>query len=152
MKTKFAIAGVLLLALSLAGAAQAASETAAAPPALVRLGQQLHLTPAQQPQWQAALDAAGRARGAAESGLRDFAAQAESELKKPDADLDRLSQLQQRHQQEAQAMRAEARQALLGFYAQATPEQQATMRQFLLDQIERLQRLQALREQFRGGA
>jgi hypothetical protein len=149
MKPTLVLGAGLLLGLSLIGSA--AADAPSAPPALVRLGQQLQLAPAQQPQWQAALDAAARARAVAQTGVQALASEAESELKKPDADLDRLSQLQQRTEGDVQAARAEARQAFLAFYAQATPPQQTAIRQFLLERVQRLQDLRALRGVFAPG-
>ena len=152
MKHRTTILAALAMLLSTAALAQGRTTASQPPTDLQRLGDSLHLDASQQGRWQIVLAAAAESQGTSQTQLQVLAAAAREELGRPDADLPGLVRRQNQAATRILEARTRERQSFLDFYATASPAQQAAMRQFLLDKINRVERLQKLGASFGLGS
>lgn len=136
---RIVVALVTTFALSVLPALPAA---AGDPPSdLVRLGKKLNLEAAQASAWQAVLDTAASSKSIARAEQQALMDVMQTELDKVDADMPLLTTQQAAASQRAMEAQNAEQLALLAFYSAANPEQQARIREHLLDKVRSMRRL-----------
>jgi hypothetical protein len=138
------------LGFGLYGAAQAYSMGGDRVAQLEKLGKQLDMSPAQQKQWAEIMDSAKQARTMSLQGLDTKLSVAIDTLNAPGADISQL--FDHEADPNAQAAREHTKDLVLAFYADATPDQQKQMRDFLSERLTRLQRVLHKRAEMSLGA
>lgn len=148
MKHRATIFATLAILLSSASIAQGNPAAPQSPADLLRLGDSMHVDASQQERWQAVLNAAAESQQITRQQLQSFTDTAREELGRADTDLPGLIRRQNQVATRVLDARTRERQSFLDFYATASRAQQAAIRQFLLDKINRLERLQKLGSSF----
>lgn len=113
--------------------------------------ERLNLTPEQSAQWDYAAQQSRAAGEAMKASRRELKEATKAELAKPEPDLAALAALGDSTQARNQQARHAARDEWLKLYASMSGAQKATVREFLIKRIERLEQFrQHMREHFSG--
>ncbi|WP_428311385.1 hypothetical protein [Hydrocarboniphaga sp.] len=137
-KKTWAIVAIAAAGLGVYGGAEAFSR-ANPTQQLTELGEAMHMSDKQQAQWQQIIDATAQARRNGLQRADRRLSSAITTLKTPGADLGGMAMPEP--DAESKADRERIRSMATTFYADATPAQQAQMRDFLATRLTRLQSL-----------